>query len=417
MKEIIKRIEEHYNIKVDDFLELYELGYSRDEIAEQLSIGVMPVRQIGASLGLRFKKKHRSTDLDILKRRLESEEDLVIQLTNDLEFMNEKALKLHKSLIKCRDENNFLRKQVRLSAREEKVLEEIREELKKIIEVKIEPVIVEHNSPYYIPNGLNLVVLSDLHIGAKVEKENVGDMNEFNYDIAIKRIDAVFDKLLKMSYQSENLTIAILGDIFDGIIHGSQLIAEMPVTKAIAQFSAYIVAKVKSLSKAYKNIKLEIISGNHERLFDDPVVIHKPYDFSHIFFELVKTQLNDIVEINYAFKGYHKIELPNNKWAFAFHGDMNRGYSPLKETEILKAMQLAKQVFDIEPYLILSGHLHKYMKTMLPNGGFAIGVGSLMGTNQYSYNNGWLAAIPSQVILFLNEKGEIEKEKVVNFDI
>ena len=414
MKEIINRIKEQYNIDLDKLIELYELGYNREEMAEHLDLGVFQVRTIAASLGLRFKKKFRSTDLDVLKRRLENEDDLIIKLTQDLDYANKKLLSLNKSVIKYRDENNLLRRQERLLVREQNLIEKITTKiLNNLGTIELKP--IEINKDNYVPKGMNLIVLSDLHIGAKVDKEEVGDTNVYNYNIAIERINKVINSCVNLSKQSDNLTIAILGDIFDGAIHNNYLIADMPVTKAIAQFSKYMIFTLKALSKAYKNIKVEIISGNHDRLTDEPTIIHKNFDFAHLFYEIVKQGVNQVnnLQVNYGFKGYHLIDLPNNKKCFAFHGDMNRSYSPCKESEVLKLMALCKQVYNVEPSLLLSGHIHRYMKTLLPNGGYAITLGSLLGTNQYSYTNGWLAAIPSQIVLFYNEFGELEKEKVV----
>ena len=414
MKEIISRIKAQYDVDLNKFIELYELGYSREEMADYLGLGVFQVRTIAASLGLRLKKKFRSTDLDVLKRRLENEDDLIIKLTQDLEYANKKLLALNKSIIKYRDENNLLRRQERLLVREQNLAEKIITEISKNLgTIELKP--IEVNKENYVPNGMNLIVLSDLHIGAKVDKEEVGDINTYNYNIAIERINKVINNCVNLSKQSDNLTIVILGDIFDGIIHNSYLIAEMPVTKAIAQFSEYMIFALTMLSKSYKNINFEIVSGNHDRLTDDPSIIHKNFDFAHLFYEIVKqgvSQVNNI-KVNYGFKGYHLIDLPNNKKCFAFHGDMNKSYNPCKESEVLKLMTLCKQVYNVEPNLLLSGHIHRYMKTLLPNGGYAITLGSLLGTNQYSYTNGWLSAIPSQIVLFYNEFGELEKEKVV----
>ncbi len=414
MKEIVSRIKEQYDIDLDKFLKLYELGYNREEIAEALNLGVFQVRTIAASLGLRLKKKFRSVDLDMLKRRLENEDDLVIKLSQDLEYANNKLLSLNRSIVKYRDENNLLRKQQRLLIREQNFIGKITKEIVKNVE-KINFPEPKINTKNYHPDGLNLIVLSDLHIGAKVSKEEVGELNSYNYKIALQRIHKVVIANLGMPRQSDNLTILILGDIFDGIIHDSYLIAEMPVTKAVAQFSSYVIELLYSLSKAYKTIKLEIISGNHDRITDRPTITHKNFDFAHLFYEIVKQGVNQLnnVKITYGFKGYHLIDLPNNKKGFVFHGDMNRSYHPCKESEVLKAMTLCKQLYNVEPELLLSGHIHRYHKTLLPNGGYAITVGSLLGTNQYSYTNGWLNAIPNQVILFYNEFGELEKEKVV----
>ena len=415
MKEIIKRIEDHYNIKIEKLLEIYELGHSREEMAEFLGLGVFQVRQIVASLGLRMKKKHRVDDLDMLKRRLENEDDLVIQLSNDLEFANKKLLSLNKFLQKYKDENTYYRKQQRLLNRDLNFIEKVSNEIiSHINNFDVPNIKVENKSD---KNGLNLICLADLHIGAKVNKEEVGDLNEYNYNIAIERINKTINACLNMKNQSDNLTIVLLGDIFDGIIHNSYLIADMPVTKAIAEFSSYFIFVLKSLKKVYKNINVEIVAGNHDRLTENPTIIHKNYDFSHMFYELVKLGLKEYnINVKFGFKGYHLIDLPNNKKGFVFHGDMNRSYSPCKEGEILKIMSLCKQIFNVEPSLLLSGHYHTYIKTLLPNKGYAISLGSLLGTNQYSYTNGWLNTIPNQTILFYNEDGELIKEKVVQVD-
>jgi hypothetical protein len=417
MREVIVRLEKQYNIDIDDFLELYKNNIPREEISKILNIGVHKVKTIAASLGLRMAKKYREGDYKILEPKLQStdyvDEEVIEDLVDDVDVLSGHLYKTNKSLVNCRDQNNVLRKQIREMARCEEMESRIVTSLKENLEeLSFElPKKSNKNTIKDNFNDLCLMCLSDLHVGNLTESADVGGLNQYNFDTFEKRLDKMFKEVRKS--KATKLHIVILGDILQGVIHNNDLIGEQPTVKALVDFVKIFTEKVTSIFYDFQEIEVTLTNGNHSRLQEKPVYHKKTFDFDYIIYEFLKKML--MVEVNYDRSGYNLIELPNKKYAFAFHGDTLRKYNPLNISEVIKATELCRQIFNKEPQLLLSGHFHQYCSTLLPNGGKAISVGTMMGMDSYAFNSGFVNTPPSQVILEYNNLGECICERVITF--
>jgi hypothetical protein len=209
------------------------------------------------------------------------------------------------------------------------------------------------------------------------------------------------------------LHIVILGDILQGIIHNNDLIGEQPTVKALVDFVKVFVENINDISYNFQDIEVTLTNSNHSRLQEKPVYHKKTFDFDYIIYEFLNSLLP--IKVNYDRSGYNLINLPNKRYAFAFHGDTLRKYNPLNISEVIKAMEICRQVFNKEPHLLLNGHFHQYCSTLLPNGGKAVSVGTIMGMDSYAFNSGFVNTPPSQVILEYNNLGECISERVVTF--
>ena len=409
MENKFKLIEDNYGVDVEEFLKLYINKYSRKQISEKLNIKEHIVRSIAGLLGLRLKQKFREIDYSFFMKSYKNK-SIDNDIVNALEMTQNELYKINKQLLKQRDINTLLRKQLREQIKLENYFDIIKESIDNLpveyIKDKTYNINFESNK-----NGVTIINFADLHIGAKVDC--VGINNYYNFEIAKERIQEVINKTITNPLVSEELVINLLGDVFDGVIHNSHLIAEMPVMEAVYKFNVFFSEILNALLKAFKSITVNIISGNHERITEDQQVYKKGYDFTYIFSELLKATLKDKDNINikYFIEGYGIIDIKDN-YGVIFHGDIDRTYNVDNLKSILQVMYSFK-IGDKEPILLLNGHTHKYKKVLLPNGGIAITLGSLMGQNEYSKNKGFLEYPPSQNILFYNKNTELLSERVV----
>jgi len=417
MKEIITRLEKQYKVNINEFIELYEDNVTREDISYILGIGVHKVKTIAASLGLRMAKKYRQGDLQILKEKLQKEhltegkKEVIEELVDDVEVLSEHLYKANKALVNCRDQNNVFRKQIREMARCEELEKRVADEVKEVLgEIKIPEIDLGAKTNYF-NSELCIMALADLHVGNLTDPEDIGGINNYNFEVFKLRLGEMF-RQVKYN-RAKNLHIVILGDILQGIIHNNDLIGEQPTVKALVKFVEIFVGFVKEVAPHFMEVEITLTNSNHSRLQEKPVYHKKTFDFDYIIYEFLKNMLPKI-KVNYDTSGYNLIELPNNKYGFAFHGDTFRKYNPLNISEVLKVIETCKQVFNIEPHLILNGHFHQYCSTLLPNGGKAVSVGTMMGMDSYAFNNGFVNTPPSQVILEYNKFGDCVSEKVIN---
>ncbi len=73
--------------------------------------------------------------------------------------------------------------------------------------------------------GASIIIYSDFHLGAVVEKASVNGLNEYNPEIARKRSDKCFDSTVKLinkdvkEFDKHNTVIFLNGDFINGYIH------------------------------------------------------------------------------------------------------------------------------------------------------------------------------------------------------
>jgi len=284
MVELIKRIENEYKINVDDFLDLYRKGLSREEIAEELNIGVFKVRQISSLLNLRLKKKHRQADLELFEAKLKQDKGdttYIEELTKDVELLNNELIKKNKALQKCKDDKLLLNRQVRELSRNSNFYDRLFNELKCEID-EIELCIDNLQKPIKNLNNNTIVVaLADIHIGNLVKSEFVGWVNKYNFNIAKKRLQKVFNEVNKID--GKNLEIVLLGDILQGLIHQGNISGEMPVVKALVDFVKMFSKIVIPFKEKFEKINITITNGNHSRLTENVVFDYKTMNIIYLF--------------------------------------------------------------------------------------------------------------------------------------
>jgi len=254
MKEVIVRLEKQYDINIDEFLDLYKSNVPREEMVKVLGIGEHKIKTIGASLGLRFAKKHREGDYSLLLPKLDNmdyeEKDVIEDLVDDVDVLSTHLFKTNKSLTQCRDQNTVLRRQVRESARcedfEKKVVVALKDELEDLIVESPEKQSIAKDDTF---SSTCLLCLSDLHVGNLTDKADNGGLNEYNFDIFSQRLDKMFKEADKS--KASKLNVVVLGDVLQGIIHNGDLTGEIPTVKALTKFVKLFVEKILSIKDKY----------------------------------------------------------------------------------------------------------------------------------------------------------------------
>jgi hypothetical protein len=117
--------------------------------------------------------------------------------------------------------------------------------------------------------------ISDVHIEEQVPKSIVNNLNEYNLDIAKKRVELYFKRLMymikqsrKAGYKMDTLVLGLLGDFITGYIH-----EELEETNMLTpvQASLYVqellIKGIKLLSEdgMFTTISIPCVPGNHGR--------------------------------------------------------------------------------------------------------------------------------------------------------
>ena len=122
--------------------------------------------------------------------------------------------------------------------------------------------------------GTAFAILSDIHIEEKVEPELVNGLNEYNPDIAKKRVENFFINTLKLvnkerqNLKIDTLVLGLLGDNITGYIHEDLKETNyMSPTEATMFVKDILISGIKYLVENgnFKEIIVPCTKGNHGR--------------------------------------------------------------------------------------------------------------------------------------------------------
>lgn len=424
---IKKSIEEfkqkHPNFNLEQFIEDYLSGLSRERLCENHNLSEMPLRMFMQSLGLAFPKSRRHSSYECFKYALGLEDNiadvkLVKELEEDIDKLSEKNRKLYASLTLARDEANNLRKESRQEARQGDLYERIYEEfLKHLSSLDKVETIIKISTPCNLPrlqDGL-VLILGDSHWGDVSKQEECG--NNYNFEVASSRLDFMVDKTLSNPYQSHNLVVVELLDILKGLLHNSEYLSEGGITGSMLKVVEMYSATYVKLAPHYNKIKVVVTNSNHDRT-TQWTSSHMKYDnFGILLYKMVEMLIKakgvSNVEFEYTMKEHHLITI-NNAKIFITHGDAIRTYKASSMAERAKTQAICLGMFK-EPYKhMISGHLHQSVAVSNEYGGYNIVNGTMVGNSTYGVSNGFASIEPIQTILFLNLEGNIEQIAFVN---
>ena len=176
------------------------------------------------------------------------------------EYQNTKR-ELERLKIQYRDERNAWSKQNYIAARAEQKLDYLEERLSDQGKVNFEI----HEIPRSNGDTDLLVVLSDLHIGQCFSST----WGEYNSDIAKERLEKYLNEVIRIGilHNASKVHTVLLGDVISGNIHKTiQITNRENVIEQIKLASEYISSFCYELTKAFSNVYLYDVPGNHSRL-------------------------------------------------------------------------------------------------------------------------------------------------------
>ncbi len=261
-----------------------------------------------------------------------------------------------------------------------------------------------------------IVIASDWHVEETVKKESVNGLNEFNLDIAGKRVYRFTNNLLteinkyRLHSNVDEIIIAILGDMIGGYIH-----EELRETNSLSPIEAIIYVKdliILSLDTILKEgdfNKIVILTskGNHSRTgISMKFANESGTNYETFLYDSLRSHYANNKKIEFhipeAGIGYYTIinSDTNKKYCIRyFHGWQCKGGGGIGgiSTSINKfIMKLdSTQMADMN----LLGHFHQ----LVFGKNFTIN-GSLKGYDAYALQNGFGYEVPQQGLMIFDVK-------------
>lgn len=297
---------------------------------------------------------------------------------------------------RLRAEKQILKKKyqqaIKATSTQEAVLEYIRDHIQALPEVSSpKPRSAKNTGSSEEELILNL---GDIHAGEVVSAEEMNDLNEYNFDIATRRLKALADSVIDIAknklsgYTFRKLHILGLGDWISGTIHEELVETADGNIIEWTMNLAYVVAQmIRELAVEFEEIEFVGIVGNHGRLHRKPRFKARYVNWDFVCYQMLSALLANQKNVKCTIpKSFWHIHTVNKHNFLLIHGDnINSSlgipwYGIQKMVANLKELLASKdQYFD---YIML-GHFHNYGLLDRVKGELIIN-GSLIGGNEFS---------------------------------
>jgi len=275
--------------------------------------------------------------------------------------------------------------------------------------IDVEPVV--ENPSIKKSQATVLTLLSDIHIEHRIDKVSVNWLNEYNPDIARRRIHSYFTNLMKLIRKErqdvviENVVVGLLGDNIHGFIHEEyqQTNYMTPIEASLFAYEQLLAGFNYMLENddKIKNFTIICKVGNHSRTTeksytDAEAVMSFEYGlYKHLakHFENEK-RIKFIIEENYFtyFDIYNKTIRFHHGHAFRYCGGIGGLYIPLLKFVLRANQQRFAHVDAI-------GHWHSHIH--IPQ---AMVNGCICGLNAYASKLGFQPEPPTQQFQLIDSK-------------
>nr|DAL17550.1 MAG TPA_asm: DNA polymerase II small subunit [Caudoviricetes sp.] len=229
-----------------------------------------------------------------------------------------------------------------------------------------------------------LLAISDLHAGSTFTVKGIYNeiVNEYSYDIMCARLWSIIDKIEVDDIVFDDLTVAICGDLVEGILRESSLTKlREPVTDTVIRLAEFLSEWIYQLSiRLEKKVNVVIIGGNHDTvrsLTSRPMF--EGENLTKIVVEFIKLRLQDLDWITV--DDYQDVAIKNIQ-------GVNVMFQHGEDKDLKTTMDYFSNLYNIDVDEIVAGHLHRgESKTV---GITELGdrqltrVGSIVGTDSYA---------------------------------
>lgn len=252
---------------------------------------------------------------------------------------------------------------------------------------------------------------SDWHIGALVNEE----YNQFNFDIATRRVDLYCTKIIETARRESASTISItnLGDIIEGLeMRSSQKWeCEFLLKDQLKYAEALFLRMIMILSKNH-NVIVGAVYGNHDRLVGDKNKAIGKDNAMAVIFDNIKSKIEFAEEFagkkmeRVTFADIHEELKYQTEEIFGTTMRWQHGHEDAKNDE--RKHEKYNGVDNADYNILGFGHLHHGRVIRKNRDNIEIYTGGLMGANEYSKYRPKSVADASQCIVIFRENGDIE---------
>lgn len=341
------------------------------------------------------------------KEKDKLEKDMAIKKSK---LKPEEQLRYERKISKERECKNKSERTLQSALKEIDILEQKVNIYEDLSNRKYEEMVIKPRYGHHTSVATALFMFSDFHVEEKVVAAAVNYLNEYNPDIARKRIINAFERGLRLveiqrhGVKIEDLVLALLGDIISGYIHPElQETNFMSPIKAIWFAQELIVTGINYLLKngKFKKILIPCSVGNHGRSTEKRRVSNEvDTSFEWLLYKNLEREFKNEERIQFQIAdGYHNYVNVYGLDIRLHHGQSikyNGGISGIF-TSAFKAIDNWNTAMKC--YLDAFGHHHTSY-----DGGIFLSNGSVIGYNPFAISIKAKYEPPSQTFALIDNK-------------
>jgi hypothetical protein len=257
------------------------------------------------------------------------------------------------------------------------------------------------------PHNASVPVLlaTDWHWGERVEKGQVGGVNEYDLSRAHARARTLIQRtvnILKHHVKHPNypgIVFAMAGDFFSGDIHDElSRTNEMPIMPTLLDLHGVLIWCIETLATEFGRVFIPAVAGNHSRITAKPIAKNRAsLNFDWLLYCLLEKYFKNDPRVTFLIpEGSDAIFRIYSRTYCLTHGDQFRGGGGIAGVMVpilrgdSKKRSRNGQIGEGYSHLIC-GHFHQTIQT----GQVMIG-GSLVGYNEFAHINNFPYEPPQQ---------------------
>lgn len=264
-----------------------------------------------------------------------------------------------------------------------------------------------------------VVVLTDWHAEENVDPQTINGLNEYNLQIAEKRISRTFQKAIYLLEASrvvakiDTMVLALLGDLITGHIH-EELAEDNHLSPTEATlFVQDMLATGIDLILEKANINKLVIPccyGNHGRTTKKPrCATGYKHSYEWLLYQQLSKYYQNNPKITFSIsKGYHNYVETQGRIIRFHHGDGLRYQGGVGGISIPVNKSIAQWNKGYTSHLDVFGHWHQFLHTSR-----WISCPTLMGYNAWALNIKAEFEEPAQVYFVLDEEHGVTEVKKI----
>lgn len=234
--------------------------------------------------------------------------------------------------------------------------------------------------------GIPSLFLSDLHYDETVIKEQVNGLNEYNHDIAAKRLEYTFKEAVrywKTEFNNpvyDGFHLILNGDIFSGNIHEElRETNHQPILRSVVDLEELLIKGIDLLVAEFGKVFITCACGNHSRIDKKPRAKNRVFDnYEWLLYQHLAKAYRGIEQVNFLIPDSYEYTFEIYKKRFLqTHGDVFKGGGGIGGilVPILRGLSKRAQNYSSvgKPFdTMIIGHFHQeiFLEYLIINGCF-----------------------------------------------